>query len=178
MARLRPATLDDALGIARVHVAAWQTAYAGVLSPALLESLDEVEQARRWVRRLREVYDAQVIQHGTRIIGFVTTAPCRDQRLLGFAGEIGWLYVDPRHWGQGHGRTLFEAASRALSKDFLWVVLWVLERNRAARAFYQRMGLQPTKDRYLDKSRGSRAWVRRYAGPLNPAIDLRTEKGV
>jgi hypothetical protein len=46
-ATIRPATAEDAAGIAAVHVRSWQVAYRGQLPDALLDSLS-VDQRTRW----------------------------------------------------------------------------------------------------------------------------------
>ncbi len=50
---VRPATVDDASGIARVHVQSWREAYARQLPADLLAGLEEEPRAIRWASRER-----------------------------------------------------------------------------------------------------------------------------
>ena len=47
---VRPAVLDDAAAIARVHVASWRTTYRGLLPDDFLSSLSEESYTDRWRR--------------------------------------------------------------------------------------------------------------------------------
>ena len=45
---VRPVTVDDAWGLAAVHVASWQWAYAGLLPAGQLAALSVEDRAARW----------------------------------------------------------------------------------------------------------------------------------
>ena len=51
---VRPATLEDAPGIADVHVATWRTTYRGLLPDDFLASLSEEHYTERWRRVIGE----------------------------------------------------------------------------------------------------------------------------
>ena len=51
---IRSARIEDAPQIAHVHVRSWQGAYRGLLPEAYLDSLDPVQRASTWTRRLAE----------------------------------------------------------------------------------------------------------------------------
>jgi ribosomal protein S18 acetylase RimI-like enzyme len=61
--------------------------------------------------------------------------------------EIGALYVDPAHWGEGVGTALLEATLAELRRqDYRAAILWVLPENHRAIAFYERFGFQVEAD--------------------------------
>jgi RimJ/RimL family protein N-acetyltransferase len=69
----------------------------------------------------------------------------KDGRAAGFIAlidaEVVSLFVVPEEWGQGIGTTLHDAAIRPLAQSGRGCVrLWVLEENRVARRFYERLG--------------------------------------
>ena len=67
---------------------------------------------------------------------------------------------------------LFERARADLARQTLfWLVVWVVEANHAARAFYRRLGLRPDGAARADALGGESVDVVRYACPINPAID-------
>ncbi|HYU16362.1 MAG TPA: GNAT family N-acetyltransferase, partial [Candidatus Acidoferrum sp.] len=115
-----------------------------------------------------------VAELGGDVVGFSLSRPCRDDPdLAGFAGEIQMLYVHPSAQRRRLGRALFERARAELSaRRLFWLVVWVVEENHAARAFYRRVGLRPDGGRRTDHLAGEPVAVIRYAGPLNPVVDF------
>lgn len=77
-----------------------------------------------------------------------------DDGLVGFVGVrgayIGWLFVDPRWFRRGVGRTLLACALDAIRGE-AW--LWVFEGNAAAIALYTRAGFAIT-ERRASQNRG------------------------
>ncbi len=135
---VRPAVPGDAGGIARVHVTAWQEAYRGILDRDFLGGLDLATRAAWWETLLeRDEGRAMVAEFEGSVAGF---------SLIGAADEAGWgevqaIYVDPQRWGRGHGHALLAASEGLLAEiGFTQAMLWVLEANERARAFYQRQG--------------------------------------
>jgi GNAT superfamily N-acetyltransferase len=70
-----------------------------------------------------------------QVVGFASCGACRDDDRPG-ARELWALYVLPDWWGTGTGAALVEAAG-ALD------VVWVLEGNARAIAFYGQQGFRP-----------------------------------
>lgn len=142
MPTIRAATADDALSIARVHVEAWRTAYAGLIPDAVLVGLSEGRQAMQWARTLgsdRAAETVWVADGADGVVGFVSCGRARAAPLPN-AGEIYSLYVAPDHQNAGAGRDLLTASHRALAEaGMVAVVVWVLTRN-PARFFYEAMG--------------------------------------
>ncbi len=127
---LRPAGPDDILDLARLQIASWRAAYAGLIAPATLDGLDFARAAIRWQR---------AIDDGLRVL--VAAEPA----LLGFItmekDEISMLYVAPDRWRRGIGRRLLQAALASLKEQGRGEAgLWVLSGNARARAFYQAEG--------------------------------------
>lgn len=52
--RIRSATLDDAAGIAEVHVASWRWAYTGLLPQAAIDQRTFERRLAHWSRVLTE----------------------------------------------------------------------------------------------------------------------------
>ena len=79
---------------------------------------------------------------GGRLIGFVDFGVCRDEDVApGLVGELFAIYVRPDCWGRGVGLALMHEARTRLQRDgFGEVVLWVIEGNRRAIGFYERLG--------------------------------------
>lgn len=139
---LRPATPDDAMAVARVHVRAWQAGYRGLMPDDYLAGLRAEERAQRYdftgsdPARPRTL----VAVEADTVLGFVTFSPARDEDAAG-QGEICALYVEPDCWGRGIGRMLAAAARSALhGQGFSKAVLWVVAGNARAQRFYRSDG--------------------------------------
>lgn len=197
-ARVRVAETVDAGAIARVHAESWRLTYAGLVSARYLAGLDEDVLGRHWGERLRADDRDELVLVGEdptgippdapasdsrkggrgrdrgEVVGFCVARPCGDEPdMAGFAGEIQMLYVRPPAQRRGVGAAMFEAARAALADSRLyWLVVWVVEANHAARAFYRRVGLRPDGARRDQRLAGEPVTVVRYAGPLNPLVDL------
>lgn len=140
---VRRATPADALAIAEVHVASWQSAYRGLFPDAVLDGLSVAERQKQWATRLaRADWTLWVAGAGDQVSGFVAACPSRDDDAPPpeFA-EIAALYVHPDAWSTGCGRTLCEAVLAHLRTTAAQsVIVWALTGNRRARHFYEQLG--------------------------------------
>ena len=161
---VRTASVADAAGIARVHIAAWQVAYEGVFSSDFLGSLDLEVRTGWWeALLLREKRVTFVADSGDKIVGFSLIGPSDD---TGW-GEVFAIYVDPAHWAKGFGRELLTASEVQLAEDgFERAQLWVLDRNDRARAFYERQGWLKGKPIRLETIGGTEITEVRYERDL------------
>jgi GNAT superfamily N-acetyltransferase len=141
---VRPAEIEDATGIARVHVAGWQAGYAGLLPPQYLAGLSLEQRAERWRAILADAQAASttlVAELDGAITGFASVGPCRDDDAAPSTGELWGIYVDPAQWGAGVGHALHEAAlQELLDAGMTAASLWVLQGNQRATDFYERHG--------------------------------------
>ena len=138
---VRPATPEDAPGIADVHVATWRTTYRGLLPDDFLASLSEEHYAERWRRVIGEGSSRVfVVDLPERIVGFASGGRERAGE-SGFAGELYALYVLDGAQRHGHGRELVRAVAGALEEmEMPDMIVWVLRDNAPARHFYERLG--------------------------------------
>lgn len=151
----------DAAGVARVHVAAWQRAYTGLVDQPILDGLQVDDRTRTWREWITaslagEPTDTGLADAGEkhphrllvaeldgRILGWATVGPGRDDHSTQF-GELAGLYVHPDHWSCGVGRALLDRAQQELTAaGWLEAYLWVLQGNKRAIDFYQRRGWMP-----------------------------------
>ena len=159
-ALIRPAEPGDEPGIARVHVASWQDAYAGHMPAEFLAGLDVEQRTENWRQRLpaagRSRGGVLVAVSGEDVAGFVHFGPSRDADAdPGRTGEIGAIYLRPASIGQGIGRLLMDGAVAGLIElDYGNATLWVLDGNARARRFYERAGWAPDGAVMTDDSRG------------------------
>lgn len=138
--KIRPATASDVAAIGRIHVDGWQAAYRGIMPDDFLAGLSAEHRAAGWASFIeRDSEGLLVLLRDTAVVGWVAFGENREG--LQGIGEIYALYVAPGAWRQGFGRALLAAAEHELrSRGYLAVILYVLERNDPARAFYRRFG--------------------------------------
>ncbi len=141
---VRAATADDLSPIADIHVAAWHSAYKGLLHPDVLARATPATRLRSWRQWFSDPANSiAVLDEGDCIVGFTMTcaarpvlAPPRNY------GELTHLYLDPPYQFKGHGHRLFEHASVSMREQgHAGMLLWTLEHNTTARAFYERHGM-------------------------------------
>lgn len=135
---LRPATVQDADALGRLHMACWREAYGDLLSAEFFERATPESSAERWAVTIpRLAADGGTVllaEQDGELVGFASSGPGRGEappREL----ELYAIYVRASAYGSGLGQRLLDAAigDRPAS-------LWVLERNPRARTFYERNG--------------------------------------
>lgn len=139
---IRPATLGDAFEIARVQVLAWKAAYSGIVPQSYLDGLSIEQRADWWRQYLGEPKGAVLVARvDERVVGWISFGPSRDDDGLGSA-EIYAIYILPDHWRREIGSHLLKTADLKLA-GFDSVLLWVLDGNDGALAFYRIHGFVP-----------------------------------
>ncbi len=169
----RRATPADAETLARINVAAWRSAYQGIVPRALLDGLRPADRVGRFRARPgdpRATWVA-VTEDGT-IGAYATVVPVREEsdRLPGVpTGELASLYAAPRFRGAGAGFSAHQAGlAHLVRQGFGHAVVWVFRANAPARRFYERCGWQcdgVVKDPQLG---GVPTPEIRYSRPLRP----------
>ena len=141
---IRTATLRDVPAIAEVNVASWRAAYRGQFPDHVLDALSVEERSQRrgeWMADDGGEMRHWVLLSDDRIAGYADSGPARDVGLAGKPGEVWTIYLHPDFWDAGAGRLLFAHSVDDLrDRGFGPLVLWVLETNARARAFYEAAG--------------------------------------
>jgi ribosomal protein S18 acetylase RimI-like enzyme len=170
IALIRPATLDDAEGIAAVRRASWPAAYAGLLEPGVIDRVVANATPGRerasfgtqpWRRTLvAETAPGPAPDPAAAPVAVITGYASygiersvdgrpRQARADGAPGprppaaELYSLYVVPDWWPAGTGRALMGQVLTAVrAEGYTRIILWVLRDNRRARRFYERAGFR------------------------------------
>lgn len=152
--QIRNATGEDALAIAELHVEGWRTAYRGLLPDTALAELDVVTSAAAWQGRIqRGLSQTLVATSLDQVVGFTNFGVSRDEDALEATAELFALYVANLYQRRGVGAALCRAAEQALIAGGATVVtLWLLEGNRNALAFYEKVGFTLDGSHKVDTS--------------------------
>ena len=142
---VRRAEPQDAPAVARVHTASWRQAYRGLLPQEYLDALSVDAWTKTWAKAFSQLPCQAptnlVAELDGQIIGFARVGPNRDDDTDTATCELWGLYLDPAHWGAGHGHTLHtEALDAARASEAATAILWVLTTNQRARHFYESHG--------------------------------------
>ncbi|NKE47988.1 GNAT family N-acetyltransferase [Roseomonas frigidaquae] len=149
MISIRRARPGDAAAIAAVHVAAWRSAYAGILRDGYLAELSEPRLAGFYHRAILDRREGHAVfvataapeaaEAGTpQVVGFASGGRARRRGLA--EGEVETLYVLDDYRERGCGRRLMRAMAahlRAIGCNS--AMAWVLEEN-PSRFFYRHLG--------------------------------------
>ena len=134
-----PLVVDDSDELARVHIAVWRDAYAGLMPADHLAALSEERFAASWrqwaQRRPGEARSVLVVRDpARRIAGFGSAGPSRDDDAP-TPWELYAVNLLPHARGIGAADLLLDELVG--DRD---ATLWVVEGNARARAFYARRG--------------------------------------
>jgi len=145
---IRQATIEDSAALARIQVDSYRAAYAGLLpdrpeSAAYLDHFTYEEQEQDWrdliLAGMEDVLLVAEDEEGT-LVGYALgrSGPAG---IAPYDGELVALHVRRSHQRQGIGRALVTAVAGQLrARGCTALMLWVLEENAPARAFYERLG--------------------------------------
>jgi ribosomal protein S18 acetylase RimI-like enzyme len=143
---VRSATLEDAQGIAKVHVDTWRTTYEGIIPSEFLAKLSYEQRTMLWQQNIaKEDNTVFIIENDKQqIIGFGDT--CRRANNIDLkATDLTSLYLLQSYQGKGLGRLLLKALfTRIKNEGYEKVFVEVLEDN-PTRYFYEYFGAQFVK---------------------------------
>jgi GNAT superfamily N-acetyltransferase len=137
---IRAATLADAAAIASIQARGWRHAFADIVEPE--DMLDPATTEPAWREQIaRGRDDIVVFDQGGLVAGFAAYGPSRDAGAGERTAELYAIYVDPTAQGSGVGTALLGASvERLAARGFTDAMLWTLQANGLARAFYARHG--------------------------------------
>lgn len=167
MSPIREARREDARDLAVVHITSWQHAYEDDFPKEFLESLDFDRRQSWFESRIDQGGGLLVAEIGGSPVGFCFFGKSSDQGW----GEVFAIYVAPDRWGEGHGsRLLATAESELVERGFDRALLWVLDTNQGARAFYEIRGWVLGKPIRLEEIGGRQVTEVRYERSLREAV--------
>jgi ribosomal protein S18 acetylase RimI-like enzyme len=142
---LRLAVAADAEALALVHIKSWREIYKGVFPGHVLERLKADRHAAYWRSLVAAAPGGTVVcERGRAVIGFLSLGAAGAGDSRESAGEITSIYLDPQHWRRGYGAALMRwALSEAERQGWRRLILWSLQENHHAQAFYESVGFRP-----------------------------------
>jgi GNAT superfamily N-acetyltransferase len=162
--QIRVATAGDADAIAALHTENWRSTYRGLLSDDYLDRLIVEERRTLWRQRMASPPANQHVIVGTeegKIIGFSSMLGNEDEQ---WGNMLDNLHVVAQRKGQGLGVQLMRETAKWFQQNFpdKSMYLWVLEKNDAARGFYERHGASNEEAQIWSSPDGGALPVLRY----------------
>lgn len=153
---IRKATVEDISEIAVIHVDGWHGAYGGIIDQDFIESLTVEWRIEDWKSRVEETETWIAFQNGVAA-GFVSfgslrTPPPGTSKIRPlYSSEIYALYLKQDFYRQAIGTKLLKKSVEELSQQkHKSLCLWVIEKNKRARSFYEVMGGQRIGKRMVE----------------------------
>jgi GNAT superfamily N-acetyltransferase len=157
---VRAARASDAEGLARVQVASWRAAFAGLVPDAVIAELTSEEAVGQFTERWRDAISAPpTSKHHVHvavekpgepgILGFAAAGPATDEDLWPATdGELYELHVVPAVIGEGHDERLLHAVADTFAEDgFSTGYTWALADDEARIGFLKAAGWAPDGSR-------------------------------
>lgn len=169
----RDATPQDATLIAHMHAKSWQEHYRGICTDQYLDNEVVDDRSKVWIERFASANEDQHVRLAIgkegQIMGFVCTYFNYHKE---YGAYLDNLHVVTEYQGLGIGRALMkEAANWVASKDpDSSIYLHVLEKNKAAIDFYERIGGRLLKSYNEKMPWGLKDTIRDYIWDLEQLI--------
>ena len=134
---------DDLLLISDIYEQSWRMTYKGMLPSRYLKKLP----VGNWKYRINRFGSrSMVMVSGGEYIGTVSFGKSSIEKYSEW-GEVYSIYLLPRYTGMGLGKRLMDSALLELKKQgYSKVLLFALEKNLAARKFYENYGFTASGD--------------------------------
>jgi ribosomal protein S18 acetylase RimI-like enzyme len=144
--KIRKAVVQDAVGIAKVHIQSWQETYQGLVSRDYLVSLKIEDRQPLWEKSLTETADKSpvfvAVNPEEEIVGFASFGKERTGKFSADA-ELYAIYILKKYQRERIGLKLLQAGlEEMLRQKYDAMLVWVLKENES-RKFYE--SLQPEK---------------------------------
>lgn len=150
---MRAARAADAAGLARVQVASWRAAFAGLVPDDVIAELTSGAAVGQFAERWQEaIISPPTSKHRVhvavdkpgdpQILGFAAAGPATDEDLWPATdGELYELHVTPSVAGAGHDGRLLHAVADTFAEDgFSTGYTWALAEDDARIAFLKAAG--------------------------------------
>ncbi|NBD24467.1 GNAT family N-acetyltransferase [Paenibacillus glycinis] len=139
---IRWAVPGDWVKLGELQARSYHDAYRKLLPHDFLNRVTAESRQSECRERLREPGHTGILLIDHKAVGYISLRfPISPQQ---GDGEITALYLLREYWGRGLGTRLMDwGLERLRERSCTEASLWVLEKNAAARGFYERLGFLP-----------------------------------
>lgn len=144
---IRRANIEDAEGIAKVHVDSWRTTYKGIISDEFLNNLSYAQRQELWKKNINNPDNVVFVveTESGEIVGFADTSK-RDSNQVPHSIDLTSLYLLDQYHGEGLGRKLMDTLFAFYRENgYKKVFVDVLKDNKT-KYFYEAFGAEHVHD--------------------------------
>lgn len=135
MIHIRKANIKDIEQMAYVHITAWKQTYQGLIHERFIQQRS-IENS---IKLFSRIYESNYVAlDNNDVIGFASYGKALESDYPN-CGEIKAIYLLEQYHHRGIGMRLMDTCLNELAQ-YASVVVWVLDTNTHAIAFYQRCG--------------------------------------
>lgn len=148
---IREAKVEDAEGIARVHVDCWRTTYKNIIPRTYLDSLSYAQRTEVWKKNITNASNYVFVAENSKgeIVGFADGGK-RETNTIEDTGDLTSIYILEQWQGQGIGKGLMKQLFLQFKKlGYKTIFVEVLEDNKS-RFFYESMGANLFKSKKMN----------------------------
>ncbi|MFE6169883.1 N-acetyltransferase family protein [Viridibacillus arvi] len=142
---IRPATIEDIAGIAKVHVDSWRTTYKGLLKQDFLDNLTYSSREASWQRNIESegnIIFVAVKEEDQQIVGFICGSKTQEGEYPTYDADLTAIYLFEHEQGKGIGKAMLKQLFVEFKKlNYSSSIVKVLEDNSSCR-FYEAMGAE------------------------------------
>jgi GNAT superfamily N-acetyltransferase len=170
--RFREATDRDAKAVATLHAESWRVHYRGAYRDEYLDGGVALDRLRVWEERLSTPPRNQFVvlaEEDDDLVGFACVYGGEDET---WGSLLDNIHVLPGHQRRGVGAGLLAEIATWCRTNHAGcgLYLWVLEENREAQHFYQRLGASDRGGEISEPPGGGQIHGRRYAWSVVPDL--------
>jgi GNAT superfamily N-acetyltransferase len=137
---VRKAALNDAEGIAKVHVDCWKTTYKDIIPAEYLNKLSYESRKQLWESAIPKGHVFVVENENGQIVGFSSGGKERTGKYEDYHGELYAIYILKKYQGKGLGKILVNPIIKELKKQKLNSMLVLVLEENSSRYFYESLG--------------------------------------
>lgn len=139
--KIRQAIIEDAFGIAQVHIASWKSTYRGIIADEILNELRLEQRISQWQQHIENPYKTIIVlENNNGIIGFADGQKVEDDVYMHYEADMTCLYLYAEQQRQGYGRQLVgELFEKFKQQGMTSCIVKVLTGN-SSHLFYEKLG--------------------------------------
>lgn len=145
---IRDGNEKDSSIISRIYTESWKSAYKGMVPDEYLRNIKYdfwIEKFQKWIQD--NILKVKIIYLIDKVVGAAAYGKSTDEKYLDYA-EIRSFYLLPKYFRKGLGTALMKSVIREVCEEgYSKCYLWVLDENKNARAFYEKLGFSCTDDK-------------------------------
>lgn len=138
--KVRAATIEDAMGIAKVHVDTWRSTYKNIIPQSFLDNLSYESRSNLWKSTIPDGNVFVAENEAGEIIGFSSGGKERSGEFADFKGELSSIYILEEYQGRRIGKQLVSPVIQLIKNLGMNSMLVCVLEDNPSKSFYEKLG--------------------------------------